>query len=137
MRTKKTHETTMPANVRYCNTIPAGARLLYSEIAFICETEGCCRRRNKDFSKLFEVDIITISRWIKNLREKGFIRCKYKKYLRIISLKNKWIVIWLRVNTSVTYIHKVYRTYFYTFLFYYFVVILILKMSNIEKLNWS
>lgn len=89
MKRKKIYETTIPANVRYCNTIPTGARLLYSEIAFICKTEGCCHQRNKNFSKLFEVNIITISRWIKNLREKGFIQCKYKKYLRIISLKSK------------------------------------------------
>lgn len=90
MKEKKTHlieETAIPANVRYCNTIPAGARLLYSEIAFICRRDGYCTALSKYFAKLYGVKRTTISVWINSLQKKCFIKCEIKhKFIRVIFL---------------------------------------------------
>lgn len=63
----------VPANVRYCKTIPDGAKLLYSEITALCNQKGYCFASNSYFSELYGKSTITISRWFSALAKHGFI----------------------------------------------------------------
>lgn len=69
----------LPAPVRYARTLPAPAKVLYAEIAALCERDGYCRARNDYFAGLYEVDIATVSRWVSSLAAAGFIRVEVDK----------------------------------------------------------
>lgn len=63
----------IPATVRYDNTLPPAARLLYGEIAALANKEGYCWASNKYFSELYEVEERSIRRWVELLQEKKYI----------------------------------------------------------------
>lgn len=63
----------IPANVRYNEKLNANAKLLYGEITALCNQEGYCWATNDYFSKLYNVSKTTISRWIKDLKDNGYI----------------------------------------------------------------
>lgn len=63
----------IPANVRYDNSLNANAKLLYGEITALCNEKGYCWATNDYFSKLYNVSKTTISRWIKDLRDNGYV----------------------------------------------------------------
>ena len=63
----------IPANVRYCKELEPNAKLLYGEITALCSVEGYCWAKDKYFSDLYQVDEFTISRWLRSLKELGFI----------------------------------------------------------------
>ena len=86
---KKQHSTIIPDDVLYCKKIPAGAKLLYLEIAVICQRDSYCREENSYFAKLYNVRKETISGWVKSLSKMHFIKCEIKeKYFRVIFLKD-------------------------------------------------
>ena len=60
----------IPANIRYDNTLPPNAKLLYGEITALCNKDGYCHATNEYFAKLYSVSTRTITEWIKKL-EKG------------------------------------------------------------------
>ena len=66
----------IPASVRYDKALKMGARLLYGEITALCNQSGICTARNDYFAGLYEVDDKTISRWISQLRDGGYIDVK-------------------------------------------------------------
>lgn len=81
----------IPANVRYCKTLKANAKLLYGEITALCNRDGFCWAENKYFADLYEVSEETISRWISDLKKHQFIDVNLENeggFLRKISLKN-------------------------------------------------
>ena len=63
----------IPASVRYSN-VTANAKLLYGEITALANKTGACFATNKYFANLYGVSIISISKWIKELSDAGFIR---------------------------------------------------------------
>ena len=63
----------IPASVRYDNTLKANEKLLYGEITTLCNKKGCCWATNDYFAKLYEVSKETISRWISDLKNRGYI----------------------------------------------------------------
>jgi hypothetical protein len=63
----------IPASVRYNDKLTPNAKLLYGEITALCNEKGFCWANNKYFADLYNVDKITISRWIKQLQQEGFI----------------------------------------------------------------
>ena len=63
----------IPADVRYDSDLIANAKLLYGEITALCKKEGYCWATNKHFAELYETSEKTISRWIANLEDKGYI----------------------------------------------------------------
>lgn len=63
----------IPANVRYDDDLIPNAKLLYGEITALCRKEGYCWATNKHFADLYNTSEKTITRWISNLEEKGFI----------------------------------------------------------------
>lgn len=63
----------IPANVRYSNITP-NAKLLYGEITALCNKTGVCYASNQYFARLYEVSKKSISKWIKELQDKGFVK---------------------------------------------------------------
>jgi hypothetical protein len=74
MENKKSYYAIIPADVRYDKKLKANAKLLYGEITALCNEKGYCWANNQYFAKLYEVNTLTISRWISQLSLKGYIK---------------------------------------------------------------
>ena len=64
----------IPANVRYDKDLTPNAKLLYAEITSLCNLQGHCWATNDYFSNLYGVSKVSISKWISQLIEKGYIQ---------------------------------------------------------------
>ncbi len=96
MEEKPNYYAVIPANVRYDSDLKDKAKLLYGEISALSNKTGECNATNSYFARLFKVTPETISRLIKNLKDKGYIRViiNYKKnskevLSRIIKINNQ------------------------------------------------
>ena len=74
MENKPNYYAVIPATVRYDTRLKDKAKLLYGEIAALTNKHGECSASNKYFAELYDVDISTISRLIKNLCDYGYIK---------------------------------------------------------------
>ena len=90
---KKSYYAVIPATVRYDESLPPNAKLLYGEITALCNAEGFCWASNKYFAELYGVSHVTISRWINILASKGYITSQiiYKEGTKEID--NRYIQI--------------------------------------------
>lgn len=70
---KKGYFAVIPANVRYDDSLPPNAKLLYGEITALCNAEGYCWASNKYFAELYGVSVVSISKWIHALAKRGYI----------------------------------------------------------------
>ena len=70
---KNNYFTVLPANVRYDKELSPQAKLLFSELTILCDKEGFCWATNAYFADLYGVDKITVSRWISQLKKRGYI----------------------------------------------------------------
>ncbi|MFE8704110.1 helix-turn-helix domain-containing protein [Cytobacillus sp. FJAT-54145] len=92
---QKSYYAIIPANVRYDEELTPNAKLLYGEITALCNEKGFCWASNSYFSDLYGVSKVSISKWINQLVEKGYIQSEinYKegskeilnRYLRIVN----------------------------------------------------
>jgi hypothetical protein len=71
---QKNYYAIIPANVRYDKDLTANAKLLYGEITALTNEKGYCWATNGYFSELYGTTQETISRWIKQLCDKGYIK---------------------------------------------------------------
>lgn len=63
----------IPAPVRYDDSIPANAKLLYGEISALCDIKGFCWAKNDYFAELFGWSPDTVTRLIRKLRDAGYL----------------------------------------------------------------
>lgn len=93
---KKNYYAIIPAFVRYDQNITANAKLLYGEITALCNEKGFCFATNKYFAELYGVSIVSISKWINQLKDNDYIRVQmiYKKDTKEIEQRK------LFLNTS-------------------------------------
>lgn len=73
MDKQRAYYAVIPGNVRYDNSIPPNAKLLYGEITALCSEKGYCWAGNLYFSELYNVSKETVSRWVKTLADRGYI----------------------------------------------------------------
>lgn len=74
--TKPNYYAILPAEVRYFEGISASAKLLYAEISSLTNLTKHCWASNSYFAKLYNVNKDSVSRWIAELSEFGFIKIK-------------------------------------------------------------
>ena len=75
---QKSYYAIIPANVRYDTELNPSSKLLYGEITALCNQQGYCWANNSYFANLYGVTKGTISRWVSDLADKGYIRCEMK-----------------------------------------------------------
>lgn len=63
----------IPATVRYDDSLTANAKLLYGEITALANQMGYCWASNRYFANLYRVSVESISRYIRQLKESGYI----------------------------------------------------------------
>lgn len=73
---KPNYYAVIPAEVRYNEKLTANSKLLYGELTALSNNKGYSWAQNKYFAELYSVDTKTVSRWIKQLQEEGFIKIK-------------------------------------------------------------
>ena len=73
---KPNYYAVLSAEVRYSDITP-NAKLLYAEITAFCNMNGECFASNRYFAELYGKSKTTISNWIRELKEKGFIETSY------------------------------------------------------------
>lgn len=67
----------IPANVRYDKRLKANEKLLYGEITSLSNKNGYCWASNKYFADLYGVTNQAVSKWIKDLKDIGYIEINY------------------------------------------------------------
>jgi len=87
---KKSYYAVIPADVRYCEKLVDGAKLLYGEITALCNERGYCWATNEYFAQLYGNDARTISRWLTALVKEDFIYIDTTKGMRKIFLQHKF-----------------------------------------------
>ena len=73
----KSYFAIIPADVRYDKELPMGARLLYGEFTALSNQKGYCYASNNYFAGLYDVTPQAISKWIKLLGKKNYIKLEY------------------------------------------------------------
>ena len=72
--TRPAYYAVLPAGVRYDESLPASAKLLYAEVTALARAEGYCWAANDYFAKLYGVKADTISRLLGQLEARGYLR---------------------------------------------------------------
>ncbi|EOL42029.1 hypothetical protein RV11_GL003478 [Enterococcus phoeniculicola] len=73
MTEHKSYYAIIPADVRYDKRLKPNAKLLYGEVTALCNEKGFCWASNDYFSSLYSVNKETISRWIGQLIDYGYL----------------------------------------------------------------
>ncbi|WP_323669133.1 helix-turn-helix domain-containing protein [Aliarcobacter butzleri] len=83
----------LTAEVRYDKRLSPNAKLLYAEITALCGKDGKCWAKNSYFAELYEVSKKSISRWVNELVENGYIKSKiiYKKDTK--EIENRYLTL--------------------------------------------
>ena len=93
MKEKPNFFAIIPSGVRYDKNLTPNAKLLYAEITALLSMGGACYASNKYFSELYGKNKVTISRWIKELKERGYISVSYTYKEGSNEIANRYIQI--------------------------------------------
>lgn len=63
----------LPARIRYDKRLKPMEKIMYAEITALANNKGYCYASNGYFSDLYEVHKVTVSNWIGNLVEFGYL----------------------------------------------------------------
>lgn len=74
MEEKPSYYAIIPASIRYDKSLKANEKLLYGEITCLTQSTGKCFASNEYFANLYDTTKETVSRWISNLSQKGYIK---------------------------------------------------------------
>lgn len=83
----------IPADVRYDKDLTDKAKLLYGEISALSNKNGYCFASNKYFAELYQVDKTTISRLLKQLEDKGYIKKEFTYRAGTKEILNRYMQI--------------------------------------------
>lgn len=83
----------LPANIRYDKSITPNAKLLYAEITALTNDKGYCWATNGYFAELYSVSKQSISAWLSNLKEKGYISIDYKREAETSKIEKRLIYL--------------------------------------------
>jgi len=91
---KRSYYAIIPANVRYDKDLTPNAKLLYGEITALCNEKGYCWAGNSYFASLYGVSKVSVSKWINQLVEKGYLDSvmEYKENSKEIANRHLRIV---------------------------------------------
>ena len=70
---KRNYYAIIPAHIRYDSELIPNAKLMYGEITSLSNEKGFCYATNSYFANLYNVSKVSISKWINQLKEKGYI----------------------------------------------------------------
>lgn len=76
MSDKPSYYSILTADVRYDKRLKPNEKILFSEITALTQANGICWATNDYFSKLYDVEKVTVSKWINNLKKLGYIDVK-------------------------------------------------------------
>lgn len=76
---KPSYYAIIPSIVRYDERLSASEKLMYGELTCLTNKLGYCYASNSYFAKLYKKDASTISRWVKNLEDCGYITIDYER----------------------------------------------------------
>ena len=90
---KKSYYAIIPANIRYDDELTPNAKLLYGEITALCNEKGYCWANNEYFAKLYGVSKVSVSNWINQLVDRGYLASEmiYKEGSK--EIKNRYLRI--------------------------------------------
>ena len=81
----------IPANVRYDESLTPNAKLLYGEITALCNERGYCWATNGYFAELYNVSKVSVSKWIGNLKDAGYINIEMEQDGGTKQILNRYI----------------------------------------------
>ena len=101
---KKSYYAVIPAFVRYDSELTPNAKLLYGEITALCNEKGYCFASNKYFADLYSVKTRSITDWISQLKDKGYIKLKllYKENSKEVKSREIYITNFREVSQKNT-----------------------------------
>lgn len=88
---KKSYYAVIPANVMYDKRLTANAKLIYGEITALCNERGYCLERNSYFAELYNVSKKSVSTWINQLIEFGYIYSEIKYVEGTKEIENRYL----------------------------------------------
>lgn len=73
MDEKPNYYAIIPSEIRYDDDLTPNEKLLYGEITALTYQNGECWATNSYFANLYKVEIQSVSRWIRHLKQKQYI----------------------------------------------------------------
>lgn len=110
---KPSYYAIIPALVRYDERLSASEKLMYGELTCLTNKLGFCYASNSYFAKLYGKDASTISRWVKNLEDYGYITIDYERngkqiIKRIIKMVNLPSGVLQNCNVGIEFLQEGY-----------------------------
>jgi len=110
---KPSYYAIIPSIVRYDERLSASEKLMYGELTCLTNKLGYCYATNSYFAKLYGKDASTISRWVKNLEDCGYITVDYERegkqiIRRIIKMVHLPSVVLQNCNEGIEFLQEGY-----------------------------